>query len=144
LYQGLFLLFEQAAITQFLNVMFQCFSFNTTLVGSLKQLNNGDNRAPGYVPGILELTTDEMGREVRNVGLPHSSSSSAESEIMPNRASKEVLEPKELPRMPPWFHQTVGCKLYNELGGILRLLGLASMLRKKLQCTSPTRSNQIM
>ena len=127
-----FLKFEQATTTQFLKVMFQCFSFNTTLVGSLKQLNFEDIKSPGYVSGILELTTNEIGK-VNYMGLSHRSSSSIESEISENRVVNEIHESKKLPQMPPWFNQTVGCKLYRELAGILRLFGLASMVCKWLK-----------
>lgn len=121
-----------AATTQFVTVMVQCFSFNSAFAGPLKQLSLVNRSSLGYIPGILELSIDKVAQtkeeKVLTEDLPHRLSLIGDGKPPSKDVTAGTLETQELPRMPPWFRQTVGRKFYRELAGILRLAGLSSML----------------
>lgn len=120
----------QDATTQFVSVMVQCFSVNVAFAGSLRQLNQTDRSSLGYIPGIVELGTDKVAQSEHNKSLAgdfRNTPSTISSSGLPAITVPGNSELQQLPRLPPWFRISGGCKFYPELAGILRLVGLSSM-----------------
>ncbi|MCO5612061.1 hypothetical protein L7F22_066323 [Adiantum nelumboides] len=116
-----------AATIQFVAVMTQCFSFNLAFVGTLQQLNANGKGSVGIVE-VDEETAAQPGKITllgeACINMPDLSF----SEDLPTVTISQDSILHQLPRSPPWFRQHGGYKFYTELAGVLRLVGLSSML----------------
>ncbi|KAI5070070.1 hypothetical protein GOP47_0014413 [Adiantum capillus-veneris] len=117
-----------AATTQFVAVMTQCFSFNLAFVGTLQKLNAKD-KSPVRIVEVDDGSAAQPGKKTVVAGAcTNMPSDLSFSEDLPavTMAQDSILH--QLPRLPPWFREYGGCQFYTELAGVLRLVGLSSML----------------
>ncbi|KAH7284590.1 hypothetical protein KP509_34G061400 [Ceratopteris richardii] len=120
------------ATAQFVDVISQCFSINLASIGTLQQLHIADRGSIAHIPQIID-SSEEKVVNTGNSSLSKDNFRNLHSgiefsnDLVPSSTVRDS-EPHRLPRLPPWFRQTNQCKFYPEIAGVIRFVGLSSML----------------
>ncbi|XP_073313836.1 uncharacterized protein [Primulina huaijiensis] len=112
-----YLLLSPVNTARFLDVFALCMSQKSVFSGSLNKLASTKPSSHGFIHSIAEI------KATNNVNHGNSEYLGFQNrKLLP--PLENLQKEYELPKMPPWFSRVGSQKLYETLGGILRLVSL--------------------
>ncbi|KAM0934113.1 hypothetical protein DsansV1_C32g0220571 [Dioscorea sansibarensis] len=136
------LLCLHAKAVQFFDSFALGLGHNTQYTGSVNNLVLSKPLSVGYLLSISELKAGSIFHHSNNGAAYGTPSAASKISVLHDEGSEKSADSAngdfEFPHMPPWFVHVGSQKLYHDLAGILRLVGLSVMAdhRSKISLSS--------